>query len=50
MKKAISSHALGARIMYHKHGNESIWVMVGILAVSACLTFEYLYCIVQFLG
>jgi hypothetical protein len=39
----------GARIMYHKHGNESIWVMIAILGVSAVLTFEYLYAIIKML-
>ncbi len=35
--------------MYHKHGNESIWVMVGILLVSGLLTFEYVYAIIKML-
>jgi hypothetical protein len=35
--------------MYHRNGNESIWVMLGILAVSACLTWEYVYAIIKML-
>jgi hypothetical protein len=35
--------------MYHKHGNESIWVMVGILLVSGALCAEYLWAIIKML-
>ena len=35
--------------MYHRNGRESIYMLLAILAVSACLTFEYVYAIIKML-